>query len=73
MHWDSCSRLAWPKAVTLLAASHPSEKRRAQAQEMARESDRERQTQASWTLVLSALPRPALQTRGRGEEGERDG
>lgn len=32
------------------------------------QSDRERQTQASWTLVLSALLHPVLQTRGRGKE-----
>lgn len=58
MHWGSYSRLAWPKAVTLLAASHPSENRRsqaqAQAQEMVREtiqSDREKD-QALWTLVF---------------------
>lgn len=34
------------------------------------QSDRERQTQASWTLVLSALLQPALQTRRRGKERE---
>ncbi len=59
MHWGSYSRLAWPKAVTLLDASHPSENRRAQAQEMAREtiqSDREKD-QASWTLVLYSKQR----------------
>lgn len=74
MHWGSYSRLAWPKAVTLLAASHPIVKTGVHRHRRWRERQFRVIERGRSSLVdISALLQPALQTRERVRKREHCG